>query len=224
MNNNKVRYNTTSKIFETQNTLNTSFCYSEATLNYSEDVGYEYLEGNWRGWNDKSRDCASAHVKVRRKKDGYVEPEPRMIKKPDSVVALNVDTSTSKSSESIKETVKIEDDNNFKDRKMVTKETMHVPKDSILIQIWDSNRVDGDIISLDFNGRTILSDYTLTSIPKSIKVRLLNGNNFLTLLAHNLGDIPPNTAALSIEREEGHKVVILKSDMGQSESVKIIKE
>ena len=49
---NKVRYTTTSKVFETKNTLNVGFCYNSATLNYSEDDQYEYLEGSWRGWND----------------------------------------------------------------------------------------------------------------------------------------------------------------------------
>ena len=97
--NNKASYNTTTKIFETQNTLNTSFCHSKATLNYSEDEGYEYLEGEWMGWNDASRACAGAHVKVRRKKDGYVDPEPLIVEKPDTVVEMNVDTIASEPTE-----------------------------------------------------------------------------------------------------------------------------
>jgi hypothetical protein len=106
----------------------------------------------------------------------------------------------------------------------VTKETLRiVTKDSLVLKIWDSNRVDGDIVSLDLNGQLILESYKLTSIPKLIKIPLNKGENIVTMFAQNLGDIPPNTAALLIEREEGFKTIILKSDMGQSESVKILK-
>ena len=111
-----------------------------------------------------------------------------------------------------------------KDRKLITMETMHVPKDSILLKIWDSNRVDGDIISLELNGVNILKEYSLTSIPKAIKIPLITGENIITMIAHNLGDIPPNTAAISVEREFGYRTIILKSDMWQSEAIKIIKE
>jgi hypothetical protein len=236
--NKKARYTTTSKIFETQNTLNTSFCHSSATLNYSEDIGYEYLEGEWRGWSDNSKTCAPAHVRVRRKKPGYVEPEPPVIEekkdtteqpeiiaveKIDTVVEMNIETKTVV--EQIPDPVEpVVEEISSKNRKLITKETMHVPKDSILLQIWDSNRVDGDIISLDLNGVSILKEYSLTSIPKSIKIQLVTGENIITMFAHNLGDIPPNTAAISVEREFGYKTIILKSDIGQSESIKIIKE
>ena len=231
----KARYTTTNKLFETQNTLNTSFCHSAATLTYSEDIGYEYLEGEWRGWNDQSKTCAPAHVRVRRKKPGYVEPDPPVkeeiedtlvqpeivaVEKVDTVVEMNIETETVEEGNSdllVEEVIN-------KNRKLITKETIHVPKDSILLQIWDSNRVDGDIISLELNGVNILKEHSLTSIPKSIKISLAAGENIITMIAHNLGDIPPNTAAISVEREFGFKTIILKSDMGQSESIKIIKE
>lgn len=236
--NKQAKYTTTNKDFETQNTLNTSFCYSSATLQYSEDEGYEYLEGAWRGWNDKSKTCAAAHVRVRRKKPGYIEPEQPEIVESDSTsepiisIEETVDTVVTMTVVDEKETIQSEpiaenkaDDTPPQNRKLVTKETMNVAsKDSILIKIWDSNRVDGDIISLDLNGKLILDTYTLTSIPKLIKIPLTPGENVVTMFAHNLGDIPPNTAALLVEREEGFKTIILKSDMGQSESVKILKK
>jgi hypothetical protein len=234
-NNNQAKYTTTHKDFETQNTLNTSFCHSTATLNYSEDEGYEYLEGAWRGWNDQSKTCAAAHIRVRRKKPGYVEPEITKLSQEDSLelesLAMlepidTVVTMLVKEKQELpakKDTDDVED-NSVQTRKLVTKETLRiVTKDSLVLKIWDSNRVDGDIVSLDLNGQLILESYKLTSIPKLIKIPLNKGENIVTMFAHNLGDIPPNTAALLIEREEGFKTIILKSDMGQSESVKILK-
>ena len=233
--NKQAKYTTTLKDFETQNTLNTSFCHSSATLNYSEDEGYEYLEGAWRGWNDQSKTCAAAHIRVRRKKPGFVEPQQLVLSAEDSlelaelsrlepidtVVTMLVETQNPEPKTSSQETI---EELPTERRKLVTKETLRIStKDSLVIKIWDSNRVDGDIVSLDLNGQLILKEYKLTSIPKLIKIPLSKGENIVTMFAHNLGDIPPNTAALLVEREEGFKTIILKSDMGQSESVKIFK-
>lgn len=234
--NNKARYTTTEKIFETKNTLNLGFCFSEATLNYTEDSRYEYLEGEWRGWNDDSRACAGAHVWVRRRKYYSEEPAPEpvvvekkdTIKKVEIVVIEKIDTIVEMNIpivETIEDTVVKENSiAEYKSRKLVTKESMHVKKDSLEIQIWDSNREDGDIISLEFNGQLILQEHTLTNAKKTLKIYLQKGENILTLVAHNLGEIPPNTAAISIERTEGRKEIILESDMGKSESIKIVKE
>lgn len=241
----KVRYTTTSKIFETKNTLNLGFCYNQATLKWSEDEQYEYLEGEWRGWNDDRRACAPAHIWVRRKKRNYKppqpEPTPAIVAQKDSpqIVPTKVKEPVIEEKTVVVEEKKIpikkpvqvvapqptpivvQED--YSKRKLITKETVHVSKDSIWIQIWDSNREDGDIITLTFNGKTLTEKHTLTNQKKGFHVLLNKGENVLTLIAHNLGTIPPNTAAIEIEREEGKKLIILKSDMDSSESIKIIK-
>ncbi|BDS09382.1 hypothetical protein [Aureispira anguillae] len=240
--NQKVRYSTTSKIFETKNTLNLGFCYNQATLNWSEDGKYEYLEGKWRGWNDDKRSCAPAHIWVRRRKRNYspppkppvvvakkpVPPPSPVVKKEEPIEPLDkVDTVEILTVDSIAvDTVHPKPPvvPNFNNRKLIVKETIHVPKDSIWIHVWDSNREDGDIISLEFNGQLILKKYTLSLQKKGFRVALNKGENVLTLIAHNLGEIPPNTAAVEIEREEGKKLIVLESDMDSSELIKIIRE
>lgn len=244
----QVRYSTTGKLFEVKNTLNWGFCHNKATLRYHEDDQYEYLEGPWKGWDDQYRACASAHVQLRRRKKNYKpkpkpEPAPVVVPKdttPEVVPVLDtpavdtvitmidsptialIDTPSIDSTPApIEEPVVAKF---YEDRKIITKETMHVNKDSILIQVWDHNREDGDIITLKFNNEILIEHYTLTLNRKSFKVYLRKGENILTLIAHNLGEIPPNTASVSIERTEGKKVLTLKSDMDKSESIKIIKE
>jgi hypothetical protein len=44
----------------------------------------------------------------------------------------------------------------------------------------------------------------------------------LLLFAENLGSIPPNTAAVSIDDNDLIRTFILNSDMSKSETVKII--
>jgi hypothetical protein len=76
---------------------------------------------------------------------------------------------------------------------------------SVSIQAWDHGTVDGDIISLIANGDQIANQVTLAG-PSSKWTKQYtftnNGFNYLTLFAHNLGDISPNTAAISINGRE----------------------
>lgn len=219
-----ISYKTTSKIFETKNQLNPGFCFSEAKLTWSQDKKYEYLEGAWTGWDDKKRACSSAHIWLRRKKRFKDSPEPVLaaIEQVDTVVEMNIITPPTPEKIPTKEP--LEEKKAYANRKQVIKETMHVPKDSIWIQVSDSNREDGDIISLEFNGKLLIKEYTLTSNKKGFRVKLKPGINILTLVAHNLGEIPPNTAAIEVERADGRKLIVLESDMDTSESIQIIKE
>jgi hypothetical protein len=223
-NNGNFSYKTISKIFETKNQLNSGFCFSEANLTRAEDKKYDYLEGVWTSWDDKKKKCASAHIWLRKKKRFQDNPEPviAVIEKIDTVVEMNSIVPPTPKDTLIEEPLVVKPA--YSDRKLVIKETIHVPKDSIWIKVSDSNREDGDIISLEFNGQLLIKEYTLTTTKKGFRVRLQPGVNVLTLIAHNLGEIPPNTAALEIERAEGRKLIILESDMDTSESIQIIKE
>lgn len=222
--NGSIHYKTTSKIFETKNQRNQGFCFNEANLTWSEDKKYEYLEGVWTSWDDKKKQCAPAHIWIRRKKRFKDSPEPvvAIVEKIDTVVEMTVITPPTPKDTLVKEPIVSKPA--YSNRKLITKETLHVPKDSISIQVSDSNREDGDIISLEFNGQLLLKEYTLTTEKKEFRVRLKPGVNVLTLIAHNLGEIPPNTAALEVERAEGRKRIVLASDMDTSESIQIIKE
>lgn len=219
-----VYYKTTSKIFETKNQLNPGFCFSEANLTWTEDKKYEYLEGTWTSWDNKKKTCAPAHIWLRRKKRFKDNPEPilAVVEKIDTVVEMNSIVPPKQKDTLVEEPFVPKPA--YSNRKLVIKETLHVPKDSIWIQVSDSNREDGDIISLEFNGELLVKEYTLTTAKKGFRVKLQPGVNILTLIAHNLGEIPPNTAALEIERAEGRKLIILESDMDTSESIQIIKE
>ncbi len=91
----------------------------------------------------------------------------------------------------------------------------------IKIMVWDDKRVDGDIISIYLNDNTLLSEYSLTKEQKEVKGKLLRGANDLILFAHNLGDIPPNTAVFYITDGFKTEKVVLKSTLKNSTAVRI---
>jgi len=109
-------------------------------------------------------------------------------------------------------------------RKTEMVETVLINNKRMTIKIWDNDKVDGDVISLNLNGIWILKNYRLKKQVKNILIDLPLESNELILYAENLGSMPPNTAAISIwNGKEKIKSVILNSDKGKSEAIKILK-
>lgn len=69
------------------------------------------------------------------------------------------------------------------------------------ISLWDHGQIDGDIVSFYVNGKKVVSEITLNGPSNKYTFDITldnNGYNSVSLFAHNLGDLPPNTAAMSI--------------------------
>ena len=93
-----------------------------------------------------------------------------------------------------------------------------------MIKIWDDDKVDGDVVSLNLNGIWILKNYRLKKQAKNIIIDLPEDSNELILYAESLGEMPPNTAAISIwNGKEKIKSLVLNSDKGRNEAIKILK-
>lgn len=96
-----------------------------------------------------------------------------------------------------------------------------VKKSEVVVKVWDHEVVDGDIVSLNLNGKWILQNYTLEKAPKEILVKLQPGTNYLVLHAHNLGKYSPNTAAVTVFDGTKENTIILKSTLNASGTVQI---
>jgi hypothetical protein len=85
---------------------------------------------------------------------------------------------------------------NFTIRKKVFVREIPLEGDSIELRFFDNVQVDGDSITLFLNEKLIFTHVRLTEKPFIVKlpVNELNETNELTMVAENLGSIPPNTA------------------------------
>jgi hypothetical protein len=102
----------------------------------------------------------------------------------------------------------------FNGRSVKVEGTVNVNSKNVTFYVWDSEVIDGDRISLIVNDNTILSDYTLTGSKHAVSYKLDNkGYNYVMLYAHNVGSIPPNTAALSIDDGDQEQVLVLSADL-----------
>lgn len=110
-------------------------------------------------------------------------------------------------------------------RRIIVKDTIRFEGGDVDLLIWDAQKPDGDIISLIYNGKIILDKYEVKKRPYRLKLHI-DGNqpNKLIMYAHNIGEIPPNTATLSIVLPNVEKEIKLTSDMSNAEAIIIIND
>jgi hypothetical protein len=84
----------------------------------------------------------------------------------------------------------------FTNRKKVFTTEIPVQGDSIELRFFDNVQVDGDSITLFLDGKLMFTHIRLTEKPFAIKIPVteLHDGSELTMVAENLGAIPPNTA------------------------------
>lgn len=85
---------------------------------------------------------------------------------------------------------------NFTIRKKVFTTEIPLQGDSIELRFFDNVQIDGDSITLFLNEKLIFTHIRLTEKAFVVKLPVseLNDTNELTMVAENLGAIPPNTA------------------------------
>jgi hypothetical protein len=99
--------------------------------------------------------------------------------------------------------------------------TVEVNNPNVRIKIWDCGSVDGDYATLFLNGERILNNYRVIKYKKGIPVKLNAAENILILHAEDLGDIPPNTVAVSVVDGKNETVIIMNSNLQESDAILI---
>ena len=96
-----------------------------------------------------------------------------------------------------------------------------VTKPNFVIKVYDHKRIDGDIISLNYNGKWILKQFELTAEAHEIPIVFDQGlsDNYLLFYAKNLGREPPNTAAIVISDGASTQKVILNADLSKCDII-----
>jgi len=98
--------------------------------------------------------------------------------------------------------------------------------DTLKLEVWDGGKVDGDIISVMVDDKTMLQHYTLTQTKKRIEVALPgHGVSYtVAIIAQNEGNEAPNTAdILLIDRENSYHVIAY-NEVGKKAVVHIRKQ
>ncbi|HEY5371450.1 MAG TPA: hypothetical protein VIJ75_20900 [Hanamia sp.] len=105
-------------------------------------------------------------------------------------------------------------------RKDVVK-TIEIEQPTFHIDFYDNGAIDGDSITVFYNGKIVLSNKRLSDKPISLDLTLDKNakENIVTMYADNLGTIPPNTALMIVTDGGKRYEVRMESDYGKSGSV-----
>lgn len=107
-------------------------------------------------------------------------------------------------------------------RKYKVQQTVNVESNIVKVQVYDKNRVDGDIISIYLNGEVLIENLEVTKEKKEIILNLNIGSNTLVMYALNAGRIPPNTAAIAVNNKGKYKISTLVSDFKTSGALELV--
>ena len=105
--------------------------------------------------------------------------------------------------------------------KVVDAAAIQVKSRKLRIKVWDHNTIDGDVLSLKWGDTWLLSNYTLEGEAKVLEVTLQGFEQRLTLFANNVGQVPPNTAMISVFDGVQTRRIELNADYEHSESLLI---
>jgi hypothetical protein len=108
------------------------------------------------------------------------------------------------------------------ERKTRERKPFHFKRSRVVLKVWDNSEIDGDTISLVFNNKLLLDEYGLVKKKKKLVVNLEPGENEITVIAHNLGRIPPNTAAVTLRSGFKTYHLVTSTSLSHNEELKLI--
>jgi len=140
--------------------------------------------------------------------------------KDDSVI----ENKTVLNEEKNKESKSNDSDFKLEKRKTTILKTIEVESKIVKIDLYDNGEVDGDSISLIYNGNLLLSNKRLTTKAISLNLNVDNENqvNELVMYAENLGTIAPNTALMVVTDGPNRYEVRITSDLEKSGVIRFI--
>lgn len=100
--------------------------------------------------------------------------------------------------------------------------TVALGQRSVTFDVWDSETIDGDVISLIVNNAVVLSQYTLSGAKHSVAATLEPGYNYVLLYAHNEGSIPPNTAAVDLVEGGRRQNLVLSANLSTNGAYNLV--
>jgi hypothetical protein len=144
------------------------------------------------------------------------QPSPPIIKKEDNIKDVPSQIPDIKKNEAI-----TQKPSGFEERRKDIVKTITITQPTFKVDFYDNGEIDGDSITVFYNGKIVLSHKMLSTKPISLTLAL-NENvkeNIITMYADNLGSIPPNTALMIVTDGDKRYEVRISSDTEKSGSV-----
>ncbi|HEY0356193.1 MAG TPA: hypothetical protein VGC29_08320 [Flavisolibacter sp.] len=114
----------------------------------------------------------------------------------------------------------------FRERELVVQNEIEVLSDSVQVDFYDNGEIDGDSISVFFNGQLMAANLKLStrSIQLNLKLDSAREYNEISMFANNLGSIPPNTALMMVYDVKKRYEIRLSSSLEKNAAIRIRKK
>ncbi len=94
--------------------------------------------------------------------------------------------------------------------------------DTVVIDVWDGGTVDEDRISIQYNGKPVLSGYSLVKAKKQLRIPVAGWDiNTILIMAENEGFDPPNTASMMLTDGSIKYSILAYNKKGNASLIKI---
>jgi hypothetical protein len=96
--------------------------------------------------------------------------------------------------------------------------TIEVENRTVKVDLYDNGEIDGDSVTVFYNGKLLLANKKLSDKPLSFNISVDESTkvNELVMYAENLGSIPPNTALMVVTDGPNRYEVRITSDLQKS--------
>lgn len=101
------------------------------------------------------------------------------------------------------------------------KEVFNFSQSRVVLELSDNAQVDGDSISVRFNGDWILMGTPIDNTKKKVVLYLKKGRNDLLVFANNEGRVPPNTVKVKLISGFRRKSLTISTSLDRNEAVEL---
>ncbi|MDB5224117.1 MAG: hypothetical protein JWN83_2784 [Chitinophagaceae bacterium] len=110
----------------------------------------------------------------------------------------------------------------FEQRVNTVLKTITIQNETFTVDFYDNGEIDGDSISVFFNGKLLLSHKRLSYKPITLTLTVEPNRavNELVMYAENLGEIPPNTALMVVHDGDGRYEARITSDTEKNGTIR----
>lgn len=110
----------------------------------------------------------------------------------------------------------------FEQRVNTVLKTIPIKNETFTVDFYDNGEIDGDSISVFYNGKLVLSHKRLTNKPITLTLTAdpERTANELVMYAENLGEIPPNTALMIVKDGDSRYEARITSDTQKNGTIR----
>ena len=110
----------------------------------------------------------------------------------------------------------------FEQRVNTVLKTIAIKNETFTVDFYDNGEIDGDSISVFFNGKLVLSHKMLSYKPITLTLTFDHDRsvNELVMYAENLGEIPPNTALMIVHDGDNRYEARITSDTEKNGTIR----